>query len=65
MRPSETPQAPLFTAMSSHAVNMKHLLHGSSILWSYRRHYNIVGDLIRHLRWLPALLSSATSYLTL
>ena len=28
----------------------KHLWHGSSICWSYRRRYNVVGDLMRHLR---------------
>ena len=43
----------------------KHLYHGSSIDWSYRRRYNVVGDLMRHLRRPPALLSNTISYLTL
>eukprot|EP00985_Skeletonema_marinoi_P009473 scaffold4402_cov130-Skeletonema_marinoi.AAC.5 len=46
-------------------IVQKHLIHGSSIVWSYRRRYNVEGDLMRHLRWPQALLSSTISYLTL
>ena len=34
----------------------KHLWHGSSICWSYRRRCNVVGDLMRHLLCWPAFL---------
>eukprot|EP00984_Skeletonema_dohrnii_P032140 scaffold25634_cov90-Skeletonema_dohrnii-CCMP3373.AAC.2 len=29
----------------------KRLYHGSSIVWAYRRRYNVVGDLMRNLGW--------------